>query len=118
MTSNNVSTVQVARSVEDVAALRSVCQDIQSNPEGDLDIFLSLLASRKQILRPHLIALRKNGSAPHALLVGRIEKQRIDIGLGSGRLSLPAVRCLTIIGGGRCGDNSADTASELVESVM
>ena len=109
-------TLQVAKTVEQVDAIRDVWLAMQSNPAADLDFYLTLLKTRPEILRPHVITLRDNGKIV-SMLVGRIEKARPTVGLGYAKLPLPSVRCLTVVGAGLFGDQSGESISALVSSV-
>src|SRR6202795_2102750 len=116
MTYNTNSSIHIIDSVEGVTALRNEWRQLQAHPSADIDEYLTLLASRPEILRPHVIVLKIN-DALQSILIGRLEWTRLDIGSGYARLSLPPVRCLTFVGGGPLGDASELTVMELVNSV-
>lgn len=109
-------TLQVAKTVEQVHAIRDVWLTMQSNPAADLDFYLTLLKTRPEILRPHVITLSSNGNIV-SMLVGRIEKVRPTVGVGYLKLSLPSVRCLTVVGAGLFGAVSQESISALVSSI-
>lgn len=110
------SNIQIAETVEDVAAMRDVWTAMQSHPDADLGFYLTLLNTRPEILRPHVITLNNNGNT-RSILVGRIERVRLTVGMGYAKVSLPSARCLTVVGGGLFGDRSDESVSALVSSV-
>lgn len=109
-------TVQIAETVDQVIAMRDVWVAVQSHPEADLDFYLTLLNTRPEILRPHVITLNHNGNT-QSILVGRIERVRLTVGVGYAKVLLPSVRCLTVVGAGLFGDRSDESVSALVSSV-
>lgn len=116
MTNNSGPKIEVARSLDEVAALRSVWESMQAPPDADLDFFLTLFKTRSEFLRPHVISVKSNDTL-ESILVGRIERTRITVGLGYGRVALPPVRCLTLIGSGLLGVESPENNSALVRSI-
>jgi hypothetical protein len=110
-------TIEVGRDVTAVSALREVWEKLQSDPNADIDFYLTILRSRSEILRPHVIVLRRNGVV-QSILVGRIEKKPFEIWLGYKKISLPPVRFLTLVHGGLLGDNSEACVAKLVDSVQ
>ncbi len=108
--------IQVARSIDEIVDLRPVWAKTQSRPDADMDFYLTLLRTRREILRPHVIALKNNGS-PESLLIGRMETKRLAAGLGYAKLALPPMRCLTFVGGGPIGDQSRESVAVLLRSV-
>jgi hypothetical protein len=111
----SVPILQIAETVEQVAAIRDVWVSMQSHPDADFDFYLTLLNTRSEILRPHVVTLNENGS-PISILIGRVEKVRLTVGMGYRKLSLPSVRCLTLIGTA-LGDLSDTHLSALINSV-
>jgi len=109
--------VEVARTPSAVAALRHSWRHLPRNPNADVDYYLAVLASRKEILRPHVVVLKQDG-AVRSILVGRIERTAVEVGLGYKKLRLSNVRCLTLIYSGMLGDDSEETALANVKSVM
>jgi hypothetical protein len=110
--------VQVVDNLTEVTALRGVWQGLETRPDSDLEAYLSVLKSRDEVLRPHMIMLKRTEGGPQALLAGRIEKKRLGLGFGYAKLSLPPVPCLTVIQSGLVGDESENTVSEIVNAVM
>jgi hypothetical protein len=108
--------IQIAKTVEEVEAMRPAWTAMQSNPDGDIDFFLTLLKTNREILRPHVITLWDNDGI-RSILVGRIERKHLTVGFGYAKMPLPSARCLTIIGSGLFGDRSDRAVSALFDSV-
>jgi hypothetical protein len=110
------SCLQIAKTVEQLSDIRDEWMAMQSNPAADLEFYLTLLKTRTEILRPHVIRLRNCTNTP-SILIGRLEWKRLTVGLGYGKLLLPRVRCLTLLGTGLLGDGSDASVSALMRSV-
>jgi hypothetical protein len=117
MTQNNHISVEAATTLEEVARLRSDWEAMQTHPDADLDFYLTLLRTRPEILRPHVITIRREGQV-ESILVGRVEKARLKIALGYRSILLPPVRCLTLVGTGFFGNCCEENISALLASVQ
>jgi hypothetical protein len=109
--------VKVARSIEEVEKLRIIWEGIQFHPNTDIEYYLTVVNSKEDILRPHVILFSKN-SQPEALAVGRLEKRNIGITLGYKTLFRLKVPCLTILYGGLLGNWSNEISHLLVAELM
>jgi CelD/BcsL family acetyltransferase involved in cellulose biosynthesis len=95
--------ITVARSVEDVKALADAWSDLgAADVNADRDVFLAMLETRPDSVRPHVLVAEADG-APRAMLVARLERTRIPIRVGYKQLSAPRVRALTVVQGGLLG---------------
>jgi hypothetical protein len=110
-------TIEVARDLTQVLALRPAWQELVRDPNADMDFYLTVIQSRSEILRPHVIVL-KRGGVVHTILVGRVERKSLEIRLGYGTVSLPSARILTLIHGGLLGHDSEEHVSALAGSVL
>ncbi|HMD84445.1 MAG TPA: GNAT family N-acetyltransferase, partial [Terriglobia bacterium] len=117
MNADNQDTIEVAREVDAVIALRRAWQPMVSDPNADIDFYLTVVQSRTEVLRPHVIVLKRSG-AVRCILVGRIEKKALKVGLGYTKVTLPTARFLTLIHGGLLGDDSEENVLALAGSVM
>jgi hypothetical protein len=117
---HNQYSIKIARSVEEVEELRSIWEGWQWHPNADIDFYLTIVNARPEILRPHTILVSINGN-PKAMMVGRIEDQRLDIKIGYKKIFRPKLRILRIVYGGILGEQSDVTAhifvSELIEEL-
>lgn len=109
--------VRVLRSVPEVEAIRGTWTKLLRHPNADIDLFLSEISSRPQIVRPHVILLNRDG-IPDAILVGRLEIGRMDLRVGYARFFRPQARTLTFIYGGLLGNLGSDSADRLVREVL
>jgi len=122
-------TIETARDFREVIALRDDWQRLSlpsANPRGhravaldpsvDIDFHLAVVQSGSEMIRPHVIVLKRGGVA-QSILVGRIEKRPLQVALGYKKLSSSSVRILTIIHGGMLGEDSEENASVLVDYV-
>lgn len=110
-------TVKVARSVEEVESLRGAWEQMQWHPNADIDFYLTILASRDEILRPYIVQLSSSGR-PKAMMIGRIVQQRLDFKVGYKTIFRPKVRVLTFIYGGLLGEQTYEEAETLVAGAM
>ncbi|MHC4143031.1 MAG: hypothetical protein ACYSUF_14595, partial [Planctomycetota bacterium] len=89
----------VARSLDDVAALRPTWEDMLSrepNPTlmADLDRYLTLIGARHHDVEPHVMAIERDGHA-EVMVVARVERHKLPCRVGYLTLLNPSVRCLS-----------------------
>jgi hypothetical protein len=109
--------VRVARSVQEIEAIREIWTGWQWNPNADIDFYLHVLGSEPEILRPHVLVLYRD-DLPVAMLVGRIVQSEIEARLGYARLFKTRARTLTFIYGGQVGDLSTENSQILVLEIV
>jgi hypothetical protein len=109
--------VKVARSIEEVEALRSTWEKMQNHPNVDIDYYLTIVDSMADILRPHVILFSKNGQ-PEAMAVGRLMRINMSITLGYKNLLQIKVPCLTILYGGLLGNWSKEISCILINELI
>ena len=115
MDSESDFTIEVAKTISEVSALRNVWTAVAL--DADIDFFLTLVESRPEVVRPHVIIVRNRG-LPQSILVGRLETKAFVVPMGYKKISLPTVRWLTFSYGGLFGDTSPKKVSQLIDSVM
>jgi hypothetical protein len=116
--------IEIIRHKANLATLRHAWESMSLEPNADIDFYTTIIDCRTrsaerihgEVLCPHVIVLREHDKII-SILAGRIESKRLDISLGYKRLSLPAVRCLTLINGGLMGDDSEQTSAVLVRAI-
>lgn len=129
MNSRNGFAIETAKDLNGVLALRADWQRIALlsadrrrlhgtalDPAVDIDFYLTVFQPRSEMLRPHVIALKRGGVA-ETVLVGRVDRRPLQVALGYKKLSSPPVRVLTLIHGGMLGEDSEEHASALVDSI-
>jgi hypothetical protein len=114
--SENASTIEVVKDLGEVSALRGAWEEMCQDPNADIDFYRTIIQSRGEVLRPHVIVLKRNGIV-RSILAGRLERKEFDAELGYKKIRLASVRCLTLIHGGLLGEESEDCVADLVESV-
>ena len=108
--------IEVAKSVSEVLALRNEWQLLPKDPNGDIDFYLAVVESHSEVLRPHVIVLRRRGIL-QAIVLGRIEVKPLQVALGYKKVSTRPVRFLMLIHGGVLGDDTEGRASVIIESI-
>ena len=109
--------LRVARSLSEVEALRGFWAASPGHRDSDIDFFLMIVQSYPEVLRPHVIALYRDGE-PEAILVGRLERKRLKFRVGYLSVACPWARCLTFVYGAIHGDSSAQNTEILLREVM
>jgi hypothetical protein len=109
--------ILVARSVQEVEAIRNIWTAWCWNPNADIDFYLQVLHLRPEILRPHVLLLYRDGS-PVAMLVGRLVLDQVEARLGYARLFKTQARTLTFIQGGQAGDMSSENSIMLISEII
>ena len=111
------SWIEVARTFEEVLALRQVWELLQSPfVTSDLEFILTYVKKTPGVIRPHAVVLRDD-SGPIALASGRVEDVRLPARLGPKTVLNPEVRALTITYGGFMGQVDETTAPRLLAAV-
>ncbi len=110
-------TVRVARSREEVEAIREIWSSWNSDRDNDIDYCLEYNWLSGDFIRPHVIVIYRNG-CPDAMLVGRLERAPIDAKIGFLQIPGMRVRRLTFASGGFLGDCSPENCEELVKSII
>ncbi len=110
--------VTILRSVAQVEEHRAAWSQLLHHPNADIDLFLSEIQSRPQILRPHVILLQRDGE-PDSILVGRLEIGKMGARFGYASLLTYHARTLTFIYGGLQNSKPAEySATVLAREVM
>jgi CelD/BcsL family acetyltransferase involved in cellulose biosynthesis len=108
--------VSVATSRAEIEAIRTPWETLQAEPNADIDYFLTVVESRGDVERPHVIVVQEQ-ERPIALLVGRIEESRLKIKLGAKTVFQPRIRQLRVAYGGVMGDWTEPAAEAAVAEV-
>lgn len=111
-----LSGLRVIRSVAEVEQIRPAWEKLQWHPNADINFFLTVIASRANVLRPHILLLEREGE-PQAMLIGRLEQVPVECRLGYKVLFRPQVRALTVVHGGVLGDAAHPQAAALVDAL-
>ncbi len=109
--------VTIARSMDEALGLRKAWEEMQFHPNAELDFYRMIVSMRPEVLRPHIIVLYERGT-PKAMLVGRLERTTIEFKIGYKTAARTKVRMLTVIYGGRMGEESATLDELLVRELI
>ncbi|HXV34307.1 MAG TPA: GNAT family N-acetyltransferase [Gaiellaceae bacterium] len=106
--------VEVARTVEEVLALRQVWETLQTPfVTSDLEFVLAYLRNAAGAVRPHAVVLHDD-DGPVALASCRVEDVPLPARLGPKTVLEPTVRSLTVTYGGLMGRVDETTAPQLL----
>lgn len=108
--------LQLARTLDDVKALRHTWEHLQGHPNADFEQYVWALEEFGRTVEPYVLLL-KNGEGHEALLVGRKEKIPLDVKLGYLSLWRPQVKALTFIYAGYLGAESESNCRSIVKFI-
>lgn len=108
--------LRIIRDFAGIEEIREVWSAWHSHPNSDIDFYLTILLSMPGV-SPYVVVLYR-GEEPEALLIGRLEKGRIDLKFGYKTLLRPKARILTFIYKGLLGDASPENTKALVQEVI
>lgn len=108
--------VRVIRSLAGLEPLREFWKRCPGHYFSDMDVQLSVMKSRAEVLRPHVVALYRNGDLD-AVLVGRLERKQLPFKVGYFTCFDPEVRCFIFVYGAIRGNATAENTSLLVNAV-
>jgi CelD/BcsL family acetyltransferase involved in cellulose biosynthesis len=95
--------VVVARTVAEVEGLRSAWEAAGvADIDSDLDYFLTVVRNAANVVRPHVVLLRRDG-LPDLMAIARVEQLQVPIALGYRTLARPTLRAVVLAFGGIVG---------------
>lgn len=109
--------LRIIRDYAGIEEIRPIWTAWQSHPNADIDFYLTILRSRPEVLRPHVLVLYR-GDAPEAMLIGRIDQAPLEFKLGYKTFFKSSVRQLTLIDGGRLGNLSLQNCQFLLHAIV
>jgi CelD/BcsL family acetyltransferase involved in cellulose biosynthesis len=113
-----MTSVEVARTLDEVEALRPTWAALQSPfLTSDLDFVLAYVENTRGVHRPHAVVL-SDESGPVALVSGRIEDAPLPARLGPKTVLNPTVRSLTVTYGGFMGQVDGTTTPQLLAALQ
>ena len=119
MRSEQTSTlsVRVIQSLEELEYLREFWVTSAGHRDSNMDFYIEFVRSTPEIIRPHVVVLSR-GNQLAAILIGRLERVRLNWKIGYLKLPSLTVDCITFVYGGLRGDASEENCRELVASVI
>jgi Acetyltransferase (GNAT) domain len=109
--------IRVARNFAEVESLRDVWSKWPGHRDSEIDFYSMIVRSYPEVLRPHVIALYRNGQ-PEAILIGRLEEKKLAFKVGYLTLFRPKARCLDFVYDGLRGNASAENTEILIREAM
>jgi hypothetical protein len=112
----NEATVQVLKSVPELEIIREVWESWPGNRDSQMEPYLSHLRSNAAIMRPHVLVVYREGK-PDAILVGRIDRGRVDCKFGYLRLN-PSALIMYFVYGAFRGNPSRENSDLMVNEIL
>lgn len=113
----NSSQVTVARSMEEVEALRGVWETIGvADIDSDIDYFLTVARNSPNVLRPHVILVQRPGR-PTLMAIARLERLGIPLSVGYRTVMRPQLHAIVVTFGGLVGVAEPDDERVLAEEL-
>jgi hypothetical protein len=107
--------LRVLRTIPELEQFRPMWEAWPGHRDSDLDLFISYIGSSPEVIRPHVIAVYRNGE-PVVMLVGRLERVRLDFKIGYVHFR-PTANILYFVYGGPRGDASSENCNLLVSEI-
>ena len=105
--------IKILRSVAEIEKIRSFWEAQQWHPDGDIDLVINVIISRKEVVSPYILLILNNNK-PETIIIGIIETRRIlytDVSYH--HLYSPELQVLTFIPGRVLG-NENNLCSSLI----
>jgi Acetyltransferase (GNAT) domain len=108
--------VRIARTVQEIEALREVWNSMAYHVIVDIDFYLTFLRiKQEQRARPYVVSILRN-EVPVSLLVGRLENAQPSVHLGYRKIVLPVLRRLTV--DALLGEQSASLVVKALQAIL
>jgi hypothetical protein len=108
--------VESLTEVRQLEALKEQWLQWQWHPNCDFEFFRYVVSHRKDVIRPHVLAVRRGGETT-AIIAGRLEQGIAPVKLGYKTLWRPSMRTISVPYGGVLGELDA-AASHLVVQTL
>lgn len=118
---NNVE-VLTYKSVDEIEKIRPIWEQLQASkpeatPNADINRYLSILGSRGNGVRPHILLLSDNDEPKH-MVIGRVEKTQLKYNIGYKTIFNLPVRSLTIVYGGILGALTEELCALVIKELI
>jgi CelD/BcsL family acetyltransferase involved in cellulose biosynthesis len=107
--------VRVLRSLAELEEIRPYWESWPGHPESRMDFYLSLLRSTPDIVRPHVLAVYRDGR-PESILIGRVDRRPIRFRVGYFSVRFKA-NSLFFVKGSLRGDGSLHDCELLIREL-
>jgi len=110
--------VRVARSVAEVESLREAWTSMRRDSvQTDLDYFLWSLREEPQVVRPHVLAVERDGRT-EAIVAARLLDVRLPCRIGYSTVYAPAVRAICVLHDGLLGRADPVTTAAVLDELL
>ena len=97
---------------KEIEAIRPIWEEMQNNEpypiiNTEIDKYISVIKAHEEKVQPYIILIKHNGN-PISMIIGRLERRRLNLRLGYMTLFNPTLRCLSVVYGGIIGEASKD----------
>src|SRR5256885_1812503 len=110
------TSIRVLRTISELEEIRKEWESWPGHRDSDLDYFVTVLRSNPGTLRPHVLVASHDGR-PDCILVGRIDRTRIQTRIGYLRVN-PKAEILYFVYGAQRGNSSDQNCELLVNEVL
>jgi len=114
---NGQASLRILESATEFEELRDVWSAWSDGPEADLDFFSIRLRHRREVVRPHVMVVYRNGR-PDCMLVGWLDHGPVTFNVGSLALFRSDARILRFVNGGFLGSHSQRNMRFLVREII
>ena len=112
----NELSVKVLREVSELEEIRREWESWPGNRDSDIHSYLTFLRSNPGTSRPHVLVVYRGGS-PDAILVGRVDRERLACRMGYLRVSPPA-RIMNFVNGALRGNPASENCDLMVNEIL
>jgi glycosyltransferase involved in cell wall biosynthesis len=110
------SRIRVIRTLEEVDKIRPVWSTWRGHRDADIDVYQTVLASRSDAARPHIIVVERD-RRPDAMLVGMATRTTVSERIAYWTTPVPRVRLLSFQYGGFLGNQSEENSKFIVDEI-
>src|SRR5262245_9118181 len=107
--------IRVLKTLPELEEIRDCWESWHGNRDSQIDSYLSVVQSRAEVVRPHVIAVYRGGE-PETILVGRIDRRRLDFNVGYAHFR-PKATILYFVYGGLRGKASYENSLLLINEI-
>ena len=114
--------IVVARSIKEIENIRPIWEQMQQDESlpilnVDIEHYLANVESMGESVQPHIIVLYYNNT-PKAMVIGRIERNKIPCKLGYKKVLNPSMLCFSVVYGGFLGQRSDEVSTVLLRELL
>ncbi len=109
--------IKVYRDASALEELREFASSRNLELSGHLDFYRSIVCSLPEFVRPHVIVIFRDNK-PQSLLLGRLERTKVNVRFGYLQVPTPTVNILTFYDGGWLSGVSADDSELFVQEIL